>query len=338
MTAGASPSVSVCSRGRGTCATGGGCPCWAAGDAGALKGGRRVSAVGLWEGGDVGLRAPADCGAGSARLSASCADADGRGSEPAQQPWPSPAPGAAGQFCAVVGTSLPIFLRVLSWTASGSSCGRPVSGLMALLPLPRAAVLPPRREVTSPSRHRAASYIAILLGRVLGDAGGFARPPPAASPGDCCRPFRSPLGFGCFEGGREVREPHHCGHFFFPLSFLFALLFNEPTLGDLERRSCSFAVTYLPASAPYSAEGINLCSRRGARPAARCRRHNSRRGGRCLAEVAGWTSPLGAVMDGRPGGVGGGSREKSPVTTGDKLLNYSPFNLGRGKPKQTCRE
>lgn len=52
------------------------------------------------------------------------------------------------------------------------------------------------------------------------------------------------------------------GIFFFP--FLFSLLFNEPTLEDLERRSCSFAVTYLPASAPYSAEGINLSSQRGA--------------------------------------------------------------------------
>lgn len=67
--------------------------------------------------------------------------------------------------------------------------------------------------------------------------------------------------------------------FFFSL---LSLLFNEPTLEDLERRSCSFSVTYLPASAPYSAEGINLCSRRGAerraRPAARRRLHNSRRG------------------------------------------------------------
>lgn len=52
------------------------------------------------------------------------------------------------------------------------------------------------------------------------------------------------------------------GIFFF--SFPLLLVFNEPTLEDLERCSCSFAVTYLPASAPYSAEGINLRSQSGA--------------------------------------------------------------------------
>lgn len=52
------------------------------------------------------------------------------------------------------------------------------------------------------------------------------------------------------------------GIFFF--SFPLLLVFNEPTLEDLERRSCSFAVTYLPASAPYSAGGINLGSQSGA--------------------------------------------------------------------------
>ena len=38
------------------------------------------------------------------------------------------------------------------------------------------------------------------------------------------------------------------------------------------------------------------------------------------------------MMDGLPEGT----REKTPITVGDKLLNYLLFYLGRGKPSQTC--
>lgn len=127
------------------------------------------------------------------------------------------------------------------------------------------------------------------------------------------------------------RNPYCCRQVFF-FYFLFSLLFNEPTLEDLERRSCSFAVTYLPASAPYSTEGINLGSRRGAHPAARCRRRNSRRAGGSGRGSCGGRCRLGSVMDGLPGGKQG----KSAIAMGDKLLNCLPFNLGWGKPNQTC--
>ena len=66
---------------------------------------------------------------------------------------------------------------------------------------------------------------------------------------------------GSKAGGRFV------SHSTAGISFLLSsspCFFNEPTLEDLERRSRSFAVTYLPASAPYSAEGINLGSRHAA--------------------------------------------------------------------------
>lgn len=42
-----------------------------------------------------------------------------------------------GQFCAVFGIPLPIFLHDLPWPASESIYGLPVGCLLALLPLPQ---------------------------------------------------------------------------------------------------------------------------------------------------------------------------------------------------------
>lgn len=95
-----------------------------------------------------------------------------------------------------------------------------------------------------------------VLGWCLGDPGGFTQPWPAACPKDCCRasrggpaPFPPPLDLaGSASGGDS--QPHQAG-----LVFFFSLVFNEPTLEDLERHSCSSAVTYLPASAPIPPRG-----------------------------------------------------------------------------------
>lgn len=250
----------------------GGQGCWS------LKSGRWVSPAGLW----------------AARLWAFCANRDVCRSEPAWLPWPPHPPGgwgAAGQFCALLGTPLPIFLRLLPWPAPES-----LWAARQLLPGPPAPSPGLPRSCAAGKWHPCPGTRGFVSWGPPGmDAGGcwgmlVASHGPSQQPalGAAADPFTSLLVWAAVKAGGDP-EPHHCGHFFF-FSFLFSLLFNEPTLGDLERRSCSFAVTYLPASAPYSAEGINLGSQRGA-----------------SAEPVP-PRGAGAITHGRRGGLPGGGR------------------------------
>lgn len=188
------------------------------------------------------------------------------------QRWgpPGTVPGAGGTLSAVFGDPLPgSFPGVAAWQPLAGSPA-PSPGYSRLCRTGRPCCCSPGSG--GPIRHRAAPLLGSCSAGCLGCWGSFAQPRPAACPGraELGWPQMLPQGLRAPSTPRVWLIRRQRGYsravppwalFFFSLR---SLLFNEPTLEDLERRSCSFSVTYLPASAPYSAEGINLCSRRGA--------------------------------------------------------------------------
>lgn len=134
-------------------------------------------------------------------------------------------------------------------------------------------------ETDGPSRCRAAhcwGAAQICAGGAVGCALSRChhRPSPRAP---CCIPQR-----WAARNGRLACVLCCYGH----LLSLFSLLCNEPTLEDLERRSCRLPATYLPPSAPCSAVGINLLLVWGP---SRCTAGSITRGvGRLLRGVGGW--------------------------------------------------
>lgn len=100
-----------------------------------------------------------------------------------------------------------------------------------------------------------------LLERAGMAFGGFTQPWQQRAPGTAAEPAWGPgslptplLAVAGSASGEDSQPQHRAG-----LVFL-SWVFSEPALEDLERRSCSSAVTYLPCST----EGINLSSWSGA--------------------------------------------------------------------------